>query len=320
MAKRGATGQEKPREATVRKGIRWRLFLDDWGRLVIPVGVVAILFALHWLGVLDDRGVGFVVGCIVLLGSVVAAGIILWQNEFPRWVRTTAIAGGVLFLAGVGLPFMRAVYPGTPAFDRTVSKETVDAKTASLGGGLYTVEVRAAETENAGGKQARFAVTIGDEKVSGAFSDIFQTMRGRKNTSRQVEVRHLSEQRLVGLPGGEMPVKLALLDPAFGTEVRVRLFPVLLPPGVMYATAILLLLFATFVDGRFQDQTDKWRLTPWIGVVLTFLIFFNWDFNADDVTRHAIGATIVGGIVGFLVGWVVSLIGRVVVGKIRTRA
>lgn len=317
--KRNVPTKETPRPAKADGGW-WGPFLADWGRLVIPVAVIGALFLLHRLGVLDDRGVGFVIGLIVLVGSIVAAGLILWRNEFPKWVRASAIVAAVLFAGGLLLPFARAVYPGTPAFEKTIAKDSPEEKTPPLDSGLYSVEVRAAETDNAAGRQARFVVTIGDLRLSGSFSDIFQAVRGgRRNVSRQVEVRHLSEQQLVTLPGGELPVKLALLDPAFGTEVRVRIFPVLVPPGVMYATAIILLLFATFIDGRFPDQTDKWRLTPWVGVITAFLVFFNWDFNADDVTRHAIGATVVAAIVGFLVGWLISLIGRLVVGKIRTR-
>jgi len=317
MAKVKRYSEEKPRQ-TELKGGWWGPFMEDWGRLVIPLTVIAALFLLHRFGIMDDRGIGYVIGLIVLVGSAGAAGAIMWREELPKWARISAIVAGVVLFVGVLWPFTRNVYPGTPDFEQTLSKDS-EAKTTAISGGLYLVEVRATEAEGGAGKQARYTLMIGDEKVTGTFSDVFRSVRGKRNMSRQVEVRHLSEQHMVTLPAGELPLKLTHLDPAFGSEVRVRLYSILIPPWLMYAVAGLVLLYAAFLDGWFQNETEKWRISPWLGLILTFLIFFHWDFNADDVTRHAIGATVVAGIVGFLGGWLVSLLGRLIVGKVRTR-
>ena len=54
MARTKKPRKEGPAKPAPDQGARLEEFLDDWGRLVVPLGAAAILAALRLLGVLDD--------------------------------------------------------------------------------------------------------------------------------------------------------------------------------------------------------------------------------------------------------------------------
>jgi hypothetical protein len=304
--------------ATRIKGSRLGPFLEDWGRLVVPIVVFGALWILNKFGILSDAQVGWFLGILLLLGTFGAVVWFLIQNAFPRWVLASTAVVGVLYLAGTVAPFTLQIFPGDPDFDQTMTKEQ---GALPLGGveGEHMVSVSVPDSEmSRNSSQAQYGLDVGGSAVTGKFSHGWQTVRGRKNMSSQVETTHMTEVHWLSIPpGGTVQVKR--LDPSFGNEIRVRTFSRLMPGWVVYLPAALALLLGIFLDGSFQEQTDRWRIAPFFGCGLAFLVLFHADFNPDEVTRQVLGAAIVGGIVGFLVGWLLSLIGRKIIGTLRTK-
>jgi hypothetical protein len=327
--KRNVVKQAQPTELKPRTWwAKWGPFLEDWGRLVIPAGAAAIIVALRLLGVVDDTGSGFIVGLLVLAGLYVGCAAIVFFGEFPKWVRASTIALGLVFLAGMVAPFADTIYPGiatggSPAFQTTVVKDSPETPvTGDVGSGWYSVEVFAKSLADGGELkgEGQYKLLVGGQEVAGKFSDTMRQVRAtRRGGTRQVEQKHLMEVRAVTFADGAKTLKAVRLDTNIGPELRVSIFPVLVPPPLVYVLVGLALVFGILVDGMFQEQTERWRLAPFVGMAVAFLLIFGSSYERGSVTSGAIWSTIFGGVVGFLGGWLLSLIGRRVIGRLRTK-
>jgi hypothetical protein len=316
-----ATRKSEPAKTTV-KGGWWGPFLEDWGRVAVPVGIGLVLAALRYLDILDDASLGLSIGVIVLAGLATAFGVIVWRNEFPKWVRVATFCAAGAFLVGVVFPFVMTVYPGTPVFSESVSKDRAEVPVKGVDGGAYTLEVYAsslADSAETRATEGQYKFAVGGTEVSGKFSDSFRSVRAGKRGTRQVEMKHLMEVHPVSLDEGEKALKVVRLDAQIGPEVRVSLYPVLLPPVISYILFGLVMLFGIILDGIFTEQTEKWRLSLWPAVGAAFLLIFGSAYERGNVTSAAIWSGIFGGVAGFLGGWLLSIISRKVFGKARTR-
>ena len=306
-----------------RKGGSWGPFLHDWGRVAIPAGVAVILAALRFTGILDDTGVGFAIGLVVLAGVAGAFGWIVWTNEFPRWVRPATIAMYALFAAGTVFPFVTTVYPGSPEGESVlVSKDKPEVSMGGVGSGHYVVEVYAQSLGEAGqprGSEGQYRLLVGGEEVSGKFADVMRSVRAGRRGTRSVEQKHLMEVHNLDLPDGDKTVKVLRLDTTIGPDLRVTVYPAVVPPVVVYVVMGVILLFGVILDGLFQDQTEKWRLAPWMAVAAAFLLIFNSAYERGSVTSAAVWSAIIGGAAGFLAGWLLGLVSRKVMGRVRAR-
>lgn len=306
------------------KESRWQPFLEDWGRLVVPGGIAAVLAALHFAGVLGDNGLGVSIGLVVLLSMIGAFAWIVWSNEFPRWVRTLTVATATLFVAGIIIPFVATVYPGSAKFSEVVSRDKADVPLGeNVGSGFFSVEVFAEsmslrEASRQGG-EGQYRLLVGGQEVSGRFSDTYRQVRSGRRGSQQIEQKHLTEVATVRLPEGEKVLKVSRIDPVIGPDLRVSVYRSLVPPPVSWALMVVVLVVGIFLDGRFQEQTHRWRIAPFMGMGGAFLLIFASAFERGSVTSAAVWSAILGGVVGFLGGWALSLLGRYVVGKVRTR-
>ncbi len=321
MAKTKRPKKGAPQGLPLGRSSRLEEFLDDWGRLVIPLGTAAVLAALRLLNVLDDVSLGYTLGLIVLAATMAAFGLLIWRNEFPRWVRLGTIAAGVLFLVGAVTPFTKDIYPGTPGFQYVVSKANGEIALDEVPGGTYRVDVYAksfAHTGMARG-EGQYRLVLAGKDVSGKFNDTMQSTRGRRGISGQVEDRHLLEVHHLSLPSGAKAMQVPRIDQAIGPELQVSLYRTYMPPVLIAALLLIVGLWAMFLDGVFQDQTWRWRLTPWFGVGAFFLWVFSASYDPDKMPGSAIWSAVIGGLGGFLVGWLLSLLARRFLGRLRTR-
>ena len=302
-------------------------FLEDWGRLVVPAGFAAIVVLLRLLDVIDDTGSGLMIGMVLLAALFVACILIVWRNDFPSWVRGATVGLGLLMLGGMVVPLVDTVYPGLvsggPVFQTTVSKEKPEAPvTGNLGSGWYSIEVFAQSMFEAGTLkgEGQYKVMVGSAEVSGRFSDTMRAVRAtRRGGTRQVEQKHLMEVHTVDFAEAPTQVKAIRVDQAIGPELKVSVFPMIIPPPLIYILVSLAMALALLLDGLFQEQTEKWRLTEFVGTGLAFLLIFHSAYERGNVTSAAVWSIIFGGVAGFLGGWLLSLIGRKVIGKVRTR-
>ena len=155
----------------------------------------------------------------------------------------------------VVFPFVMTVYPGTPVFSESVSKDRAEVPVKGVDGGAYTLEVYAsslADSAETRATEGQYKFAVGGTEVSGKFSDSFRSVRAGKRGTRQVEMKHLMEVHPVSLDEGEKALKVVRLDAQIGPEVRVSLYPVLLPPVISYILFGLVMLFGIILDGIFK--------------------------------------------------------------------
>ena len=118
---------------------------------------------------------------------------------------------------------------------------------------------------------------------------------------------------------GAQTLKVARLDPVVGTQVRVSIYPQVIPTAVVYVLLALAMLFAMAMDGLFQEANERWRLGVFIGMGIGFLLVFTSAYERGGVTSAAIWSAIFGGVAGFLGGWLLSFMSRKMLGVVRTR-
>ncbi len=308
-----------------KPALTWRdqveAFLHDWGRLAVPLGVIGVLAGLRFLGVLDDTGLGFTIGALFLVVSVGAAAWLAWREPFPRWVCGVVAAGGVLVLGGAFVPLVQTVYPGEPAFQQAVSASTKSVPIRSDLSGYFRLEVYAkslAGRPDVRGAQGRYHLKVAGQDVQGSFSDVMRTVPAGRRGSRAVEQKDLMEVHGVTLPEGEKTLEVLRVDSSIGPDLQVSLFSVAMPPTVGYVLLALAIGLALFLDGRFPGQTERWRLTPWFAMVAAYVAIFESAYERGAVTNAAVWSTVFGGVVGFTVGWLLTVLARKVAVRVRS--
>jgi hypothetical protein len=314
--------KEEPIKAVERPGSRLGPFMEDWGRLVIPLGVGTILAVLRLTGTVDNVGLGALIGLVVLAATMAGFGLILWQNVFPRWVIIGSIAAGVLFLAGAVVPFISTIYPGSPAWSQGVTRDSPEIPLGDLASGSYRVQIYAKSLADGSGLrtgEGQYTVVVAGKDLRGKFSDITRSTRGRRGMSGTVEDRHFLEAHLVSLGSEANTLRVKRLDAVIGPEITVSFYRNWMTPLMTGVLLALAMVWAVFLDGRFQEQTWRWRLSPWIGAGVFFLLVFHSSYEPAKMPGAALWSGVFGGMGGFLVGWILSLISRKVVGMIRTR-
>lgn len=314
--------EEKPQETKTKRGW-WGPFFEDWGRLVIPLGIIAILVILRSLGILDDTGLGCLIGLLVFISLGTAFSVQVFTQDFPKWVKVSTIAMIFVYLAGCVFPFVMIIYPGTPDFTKQVQKGD-EIPLVDIGSGNYTVEVYAEDLANKSfnrgtGAEGTYKIEISGETIQGKLSDTLQTVRGRRGVTRQVEQKHLMDVHNVVLPEGEKVLKVIRLDPSLGEFIRIQIFPTLIPAWVSYIVFCIIILFSAFLDGMFQIETEKWRLSAWMMMAFSFFLIFGSAYERGNVTSASVWSTIFGGVGGFMVGWALSWLSRKIIGKVRAK-
>lgn len=299
---------------------RLEWFLHEWGRLVLPLGLIGVLAALRFLGVLDDTGLGFVIGVLFLLIAMGAAAWFVWREPFPRWVRGVFGAAGVLVAAGALVPLIQTVYPGQPAFQQIVGPSSKSVPIGSDVSGYFHLEVYAkslAGRPDSRGARGRYHLRVAGQDVEGSFADVMQSVRAGRRGSRTVEQKHLMEVHGMTLPEGEKALEVIRVDASIGPDLQVSLFPVAIPPALAYVLLALAIGIGLYLDARFPGQTERWRLAPWFGMVAAFVAIFESAFERGSVTNAAVWSTVFGGVLGFTAGWLLSVVSRKVLARVK---
>ncbi len=320
--KRNVSREARPAATTEKHDIRWAQFFEDWGRLIIPVAGLGIPLGLKALGVLSDTATGLIIGLESLAVVAGAFGALVWRMEMPAWVRKASIVAALLYIAGAVVPFVETVYPGDPSDSVLVTKEGGDVVLKNTSTGWHRVDVYAQSFSEASGTrngQGQYRLQLGGTELKGEFNDSMRSVRGRKGMTSQVEDKHYLEYTTVDIENSPVTLKASRIDAAIGPELRVSVYPMLVPPWMLYGLLGLVVLFAVAIDGLFQDQTWQWRFSPWAGASAMFLVVFNASYEPAKMPGAAIWSVVFGGLGGFLVGWLLSLISRKLLGKVRTR-
>jgi len=288
-------------------------FMRDWGRVAIPAGVVLMLLILKNMGILDDTSLGFVIGLLYL--GVVGHGFlhVIKTHEVPVWATVMGYVVVLLLAVGALIPLVEDIYPGTAAFDATVSKINREVAIDPDLKGYYHLEVYAqsfASRERALGARGRYHLRVQGKDIKGEFSDEARQVRAGRRGTRSVEVKHLMDVHGLTLQQGEKKVEVLAIDDSIGPELRVRLFKVYVPPAIAYVLLSIAVILALFMDAMFRDVFLKWRLGPWAGMVVAFYVVFSSSYERGAVVNAAVWSALFGGALGFTIGWLLSLIAR----------
>ena len=308
---------EKP-EVLVTKAEKFEDFLAEWGRITIPLIVFGTLALLHLIGVLDDVALGYAIGLVLLLAMPLAVALIVLRGYFPRWAQVITIIMTVLYMGGTLWPFTNMVYPGVPEFARDITREEGKVTMPrDIEGGYYWVEIFAKSFSKVAGlrnEQGRYVIDMDGQRISGEFSD--QPISGNMGTFEGTMLRQLTA---LDLAPGPLEVRAIRVDNDIGPVVTITGFHMPVAPTVFFSVLLLVLAWAVFVDGWFQSQTWKWRLAPWVGVSFVFLAFFYWTWEPARMPATAVWSSVIGGIGGFLGGWLLSMIARLSIGRMRAK-
>lgn len=314
-----------PKTVTAKPGLTRRdqieVFLHEWGRLVVPVGVIGVLALLRFTGILDDTGLGFVIGVLFLLIATGAAAWIVWREPFPQWVRGVFGIAAILVVAGAVVPLVQTVFPGEPAFREIVSSNKKTVPIPPDVSGFFHVEVYAkslAGRPDMRGAEGRYHLKVAGHDVEGSFSDIMRSVRAGRRGTRAVEQKHLMEMHSITLPEGDKALQVIRVDPSIGPDLQVSLFPVAVPPAFAYVLLALAIGIGLYLDARFPGQTERWRLAPWFSMVAAYLAIFESAYERGSVTNAAVWSTVFGGAVGFTVGWLLSVLARKVFVRVKS--
>lgn len=310
--KKARQENEKQRPQVTFKD-RFDDFMHDWGRVAVPAGLVLLLLILRNVGVLDDTSLGFVIG-VLYLGAVGYGFLyVIRTHEIPAWGRVMGYV--VVFLLGLGalIPLVEDVYPGSPVFEKVVTKAEKEAQIDSNLQGYHHLEVFAqslAAKESALGLHGKYHLRVQGKDIRGEFSDQARQVRAGRRGTRSVEVKHLMDVHGITLEQGEKKVEVLMIDQAIGPELRLRLFKVFVPPVVAYIFLSIAVLLTLFMDAMFREVFLKWRLGPWAGMVVAFYVVFSSSYERGAVVNASVWSALLGGAVGFTVGWLLSLIAR----------
>jgi hypothetical protein len=305
--------EKETQKAQVTFKDRFDDFMRDWGRVAIPAGLVLVLLILRNIGVLDDTSLGFVIG-LIYLGAVGHGFLyVIKTHEVPAWARVMGYAVVLLLAVGALIPLVEDVYPGTPVFQKVVTKADKEAQIDPNLQGYHHLEVFAqslANKESALGLHGKYHLRVQGKDIKGEFSDQARQVRAGRRGTRSVELKHLMDVHGVTLEEGEKKVEVLMVEDGIGPELRLQLFKVYVPPAIAYIFLSIAVLLALFMDAMFRDVFLKWRLGPWAGMVVAFYVVFSSSYERGAVVSAAVWSALFGGALGFTLGWLLSLIAR----------
>ena len=291
-------------------------FMNDWGRVVIPGLIILFILILKYTGVIGDKGLAVAIGLFVILGG---GGAMIWMsvlNPFEGREKWGTAIAALLLAIGVGYPFVKIVYPGTAAFMATLTEQNRTVPVKGVSSGYYMVQVKAPEMirpEGHGSIRGKYRITF-DKKVyvHGELRDVWHQSSGRRGAGF-VEDFHQTDVQFIHFPDAPKHVTLLSKAPVLGDSLVVKIFDLALPPWFAILLALLAFIWTTYLDAYFPDLTERIRFAPWSGAAIMFLVLFLNSYEPTRVTSQALWSAVLGGIVGFVGGWAISLIPRLMV-------
>jgi len=313
--------RKQERRADAPKQSAFQTFMGDWGRVVIPVSIVLILVGLKYFHIINDAGLGAAIGIILILGCALAMIAISLIEPFPGRIRFYTLIAVLMMLVGGGISFIKVIYPGTPVFHASLTHEhnKYEIKSKKFSGYMM-VAVNAPDMQRPsehGGIKGSYRIGFDQKKsVAGELHDRWHESGGRKG-SRYVEDLHSTDISFVNFKKTPKTLKLLTIDPVLHDILNVRVFNVLIPPVLALVLLFLALLWATWLDTVYKEFTVKMRFAPWVGATILFVGIFVNSYEPTTIASQAFWGAILGGILGFVGGWLFSIIPRILYARHR---
>lgn len=284
---------------------------------------IIVIFALfYFLNILNERSLGLSIGLVYLLGILGVFAFWIFFKNFPKYVQYSLIGFSIIYFLGLVYPFYEVIFPGEPLFDKTISKGgediTIDGITS---GGYYTLFISATDKMSKAGMyrnvRGEYNIKVGEKALKGNFSDEWVSARVGRRGSRQVERKHTGERHTLYISKDKNKISINNIDDSLGGEVRIKIYKSALPLPVLIIFSLLILSCGIFLDVKFSEETKKLRLFPLITIAVIFTHFSIISYEPGKELQTPIWSIIISGIVGFLGGWIISLLAKKI--KLRFR-
>lgn len=312
--------RKKQRRIDAPHPSRFQAFMGDWGRVVVPVFIAVLLLGLKYFNVIGDAGLGAGIGLILILGSALAIIAISLLEPFPGKIRLYTLGAVLLMILGGAVPFIKVIYPGAPVFKTSLTNDHTGSKIKSIkSSGYMMVSVQAPYMDrpsNHGSIKGAYRITFDKQPVAGELHDRWHQGGGRKG-SRYVEDLHSTDISFVNFKEAPKNVRLLSMDPVLRNELKVSVFKVMISPVVALILLLLALAWAAWLDTVYTDFTVKMRFAPWVGATIFFVGIFVNSYEPTTIASQAFWGAILGGIIGFVAGWAISLIPRMLYARHR---
>jgi len=298
----------------------FQAFLGDWGRVIIPVFIAVLLLGLKYFGIIGDAGLGAGIGLILILGCALVVIAISMLEPFPGKIRMYTLVAVLLMILGGAVPFIKVIYPGAPVFSTTLTNTHTQTqiKSSKLSG-YKMVSVQAPDMDrpsNHGSIKGAYRITFDEQAVAGELHDRWHQGGGRKG-SRYIEDLHSTDISFVDFNKTPKTVRLLTIDPVLHDNLKIEVFNVMITPIVALILLILALAWATWLDTVYTEFTVKMRFAPWVGATILFVGIFINSYEPTTIASQAFWGAILGGILGFVAGWIISLIPRMLYARHR---
>ena len=287
-------------------------------KFVFPAVLLLAAIVLYFSGYIPEATAGAVLaGAALILPGPYAAKTL--GDLAPAGVARIALtAVAVVASAWAVLPVYTALQPGAAKYEGQL---TDAAKTVSLGEtepGPYILTVEGALPEREGDVTADYKLKVNSgtqtESIEGALWRRFDNVRVGRRGSARTEHKRTFEHHPVQLEKASTEVSLVREGPELQQGLHFKLHKVLVPMGLYWIIAAIIYAAAALLETRYATEKNRSMLTTALAFSFAFAAIFPDQMSQDAVVRPAFGSGVAAGLIGILIGGVVSWVIRKTVG------
>jgi hypothetical protein len=311
---------------------RLRMWLEEaWEGWLKSVGLILLLggaYVAYRLTPESDRSESFFGSALVLLvvlGSIAATALPAWSMVKTPASRALFVTMVAVWAVAAGYPTLRTTLPPRAIGDvhlttaqpnATIKVDRPGALELSVSGHFKQHGMSEAE--------ANYAIKVASsgttDEVDGTLKRSLVSLRTSRRGGRSTTVQERTENthRLATVRGpGELTFTTDSIDDKEledGLTIAVR--PGALNPLLFMILSALVVVVALGFDARLVDAKSKVKtyLTAGAAMTLVFAIHFPDEATPHSLVRPAIGAAVLGILIGGLGGWLLGAIGRLLFG------
>jgi hypothetical protein len=304
---------------------RFQLWFEEawegWLKSASVIALIAAAYLVYKFDLIAESRAGLV--------SVVAViGLAMSTALSPAWPRVQErspfykglfILMMILWAAAVGYPSLRAVSPPAPFAEAELTPQKLSEQLKTPSTGPYELVVSGQLKAGAGEVEAGYSIKAegggGSDEVSGELQRKMVRVRVSRRGGTQSSVAEVNEQahRLPHVRGNQVTLTADSIDEQqLEGGLRVELRQAGLEPAIPWALGALAILLGLFFDVKLHDP--KLKDKTWIGVAIAVTFVFSIKFPEDatphSLVRPAVGALVLGLLIGGLGGWLLTVIAR----------
>jgi hypothetical protein len=307
-----------PPQTTPKSGNKlpsaFQIWLEEawhgWLKHVSGILFIGVVFLLYQADLLNERLGGLILALGVALGTLGMAVLPARDHVKSSGQRFALYALSVVWAVCAILPIVKGVYPGGTQGAGSLWDEGSEITLQSQDGGK---EIFVSGKLLGGGGDVKAGYKIastwqgGTSTVEGALTRMVSRVRvGRRGSG--TSVTEFNEQKhFLGRTTGPVKLRLEERDQTLDKGVEVELRSNAIPPLLLMILGGLVFAAALVLD-RALDPKGRTTLAVSAAISLWFANYFFDEVQPHHVVRPAIGALLMGVIIGGAGGWVVSTI------------